>query len=73
VTANNLPARWRFFIGGSMAQSREDKIYLAYKGVKSKIEKQGLDREHARALLLIAEAFNISPLKVDQIIRSKKK
>jgi hypothetical protein len=56
-----------------MALSREDRIYLAYKGIKSKVQKQGLDREHARAVLYIAEAFSISPLKVQQIVNAKKK
>lgn len=55
-----------------MALSREDRIRLAYKSIKVKIKKEGLDREHARAILYIAEAFSISPLKVQQLVASKK-
>jgi hypothetical protein len=55
-----------------MAQSREDRIYLAYKSIRSKVRKEGLDRDHARAVLYIAEAFSISPLMVQQIVNTKK-
>jgi len=58
--------------GDSMAQSREDRIYLAYKSIRSKVRKEGLDRDHARAVLYIAEAFSISPLMVQQIVNTKK-
>jgi len=55
-----------------MALPKEDRIYLAYKTIMAKIKKEGLDREHARAILYIAEAFNISVLKVQKIVASKK-
>jgi len=57
-----------------MAQSREDKIYLAYKVTKASLEKQGLtDRLHGRTLLYLAEIFSINPLAVQRIINERKK
>jgi hypothetical protein len=56
-----------------MALSREDRIRLAYKSIVQKIKKEGLDREHARAVLYIAEAFSITPLKVQKIVARNKK
>ncbi len=55
-----------------MALPKEDRIYLAYMSIRSKIKKEGLDREHARAVLYIAEAFSISVLKVQKIVDTKK-
>lgn len=56
-----------------MALSREDKIFLAYGSIRSKIEREELDRPHARALLYIAERFSISPLKADLIVKARQK
>lgn len=55
-----------------MALPKEDRIYLAYKSIRAKIKREGLDREHARALLYIAEAFSISVFVVQKIVDSKK-
>lgn len=52
-----------------MPQSREDKIRLAYKAIKKKVLKEGLDREHERTLLAVAEAFDLSPLMVHKIVK----
>ena len=51
--------------------TREDRIYLGYLANKRALEREGLDRIHARALLFIAEAFSISPLLVDKIVRGR--
>jgi hypothetical protein len=55
-----------------MALPKEDRIYLAYKNIRTKIKREGLDREHARAVLYIAEAFGISVLTVQKIVDTKK-
>lgn len=55
-----------------MALPKEDRIYLAYKSIRAKIKREGLDREHARAVLHIAEAFGISVLSVQRIVNTKK-
>lgn len=54
-----------------MAQTREDRIYLAYKANKKALTKEGLDRVHARALLYLAERFNLSPLKIHKIVSDR--
>lgn len=53
--------------------ARDEKIYLAYLSVKSSLSNQGADRVHARALIRVSELFKISPLKVQQIVRERKK
>jgi hypothetical protein len=55
--------------GKLMPQSREDKIRLAYTAIKKKVIREGLDRAHERTLLAVAEAFALSPLKINQIVR----
>lgn len=55
-----------------MGMSREAKIKLAYTRFKANVSKEGLDRPHARALLFVAEKFNISPLTVDSIVKRTK-
>lgn len=55
-----------------MAQSREDRIYLAYKANKKALSKQGVDRIHARTLLYVSELFSLSPLKIQQIVTQRR-
>jgi hypothetical protein len=57
-----------------MALSREDRIYLAYKRVKSAAESEGLPpgTAHARSVLYISEVFDLSPLKVMALVASRK-
>lgn len=56
-----------------MPQSREDRIYLAYKANNKSLRKQGLvDRVHARALLFVAGKFDISPIYVQQIVNARR-
>jgi hypothetical protein len=54
-------------------KSREDRIYLAYLVYRKALEKEGLDRVHGRALLYLAEKFNLNPLLIQAIINKKKK
>lgn len=54
-----------------MAKTLDDKIYLAYKLNKTALDKEGVDRTHARALLYVSELFNISPLRVQRIVAIK--
>jgi hypothetical protein len=54
-----------------MAKKLEDKIYLAYKLNKSALDKEGLDRAHARALLYVSELFKISPLRIQKIVSDR--
>jgi hypothetical protein len=57
-----------------MPQSREDRIYLAYKTTKAKLQSEGLtDRLHGRTLLYIAQVFNVSPLVIQKIVRDRQK
>lgn len=55
-----------------MAQTREDRIYLAYKANKKALAKQGVDRLHARTLLYVSELFSLSPLKIQQIVTQRR-
>ena len=56
-----------------MAQSREDKIFLAYKVTRASLEKQGLtDRIHARTLLHLAQLFSVSPLAIHRLVNERK-
>jgi hypothetical protein len=54
-----------------MAKKLDDSIYLAYKRNKSALDKEGVDRTHARALLYVSELFKISPLKAQQIVAER--
>lgn len=54
-----------------MAKTLDEKIYLAYKLNKSALDKEGLDRTHARALLYVSELFNVSPLRIQRIVNHK--
>lgn len=56
-----------------MAQSREDRIYLAYKATKAAFLKEGItDRVHGRTLLYLAEIFNVNPLRVQKIVQDRR-
>lgn len=56
-----------------MAQSREDRIYLAYKATKAAFLKEGInDRVHGRTLLYLAELFNVNPLRIQKIVNDRK-
>lgn len=54
-----------------MAKKLDEKIYLAYKLNRSALDKEGLDRTHARALLYVSELFNISPLRIQKIVSDR--
>jgi hypothetical protein len=54
-----------------MAKTLDDTIYLAYKRNKSALDKEGVDRTHARALLYVSELFKISPLRVQKIVANR--
>jgi hypothetical protein len=56
-----------------MAQTREDRIYLAYKAHKKALYKEEVDRVHARTLLYLAELFNLSPLQIQRIVAERNK
>lgn len=56
-----------------MPQSREDRIYLAYKATRASLEKQGLtDRLHGHTLLYLAEIFSVNPLRVQKIVEDRR-
>lgn len=55
-----------------MAQTREDRIYLAYKANKKALYKEGVDRVHARTLLYLSELFNLSPLRIQKIVADRR-
>ena len=55
-----------------MPQSREDRIYLAYKAQKAKFAKEGVGQLHAHAVVQIGKIFEISPLKVQQIVNARR-
>mgnify|MGYP003575892950 CR=1 FL=1 len=55
-----------------MPQSREDRIYLAYKARKAKLAKEGVGQLHAHAVVQIGQIFEISPLKVQQIVNERR-
>lgn len=56
-----------------MAQTREDKIYLAYTATKASLQKEGLDDKlHGRTLLYLAEVFKVSPLVIQQIVSERR-
>jgi hypothetical protein len=62
----------QLIIGETMPQSREDRIYLAYTAAKAAFIREGItDRVHGRTLLYIAELFNVNPLRVQKIVRTK--
>lgn len=54
-----------------MAQSRDDRIYLAYKLAKASFLNENLDRPHARALLYIGQKFGVSPLRVQRVVSER--
>lgn len=58
-----------------MPLSREDRIYLKYKATRASAEKEGLRPgvAHARSVLYTSEIFSISPIKMLQIVNSRKK
>lgn len=56
-----------------MPVSREKRIYLAYQLSYSALAKEGLDRLDARALLHVAQAFSLSPLAVQRIVKAQTK
>ena len=56
-----------------MPQTREDRIYLAYKATKAAFMREGItDRVHGRTLLYLAELFNVNPLRVQKIVNDRK-
>lgn len=56
-----------------MAQSRADKIYLAYKVTRAAFTREGItDRVHGRTLLYLAEVFGVNPLAIQKIINDRK-
>lgn len=59
-------------VGDTMAQTREDRIYLAYKANKNALTKQGADRVHARTLLYVSELFSLSPLAIQRIVTERR-
>ena len=56
----------------TMAQSREDRIYLAYKATKASFHKQGLDKVHGRTLIFLAKTFNVNPISIQQLVNSRR-
>jgi 3-hydroxy-3-methylglutaryl CoA synthase len=54
-----------------MPMSREDRIYLAYKANEKALNREGLDRVHARALLYVSERFALSPLIIQKIVAER--
>lgn len=54
-----------------MAKTLDDKIFLAYKLNKTALDREGLDRTHARALLYVSELFKISPLRIQRIVTNR--
>jgi hypothetical protein len=56
-----------------MPQTREDRIYLAYKANKKALYKEGVDRVHARTLLYLSELFSLSPLTIQKIVAERNK
>lgn len=55
-----------------MPQSREDRIYLAYKAQKAKLAKEGVEKIHAHAVIVVGATFALSPLKVQQIVNARR-
>lgn len=55
-----------------MPQSREDRIYLAYKALKGRLAKEGVGQLHAHAVVQVGKTFSMSPLKVQQIVNARR-
>lgn len=55
-----------------MPQSREDRIYLAYKATKAKLAKEGVGQLHAHAVVQVGGRFAISPLRVQAIVNARR-
>jgi hypothetical protein len=55
-----------------MPQSREDRINLAYKAKKKLYHRSEIPQAHARAVVEVGKVFNISPIKVQQIVNARR-
>lgn len=55
-----------------MPQTREDRIYLAYKAKQKAWAKEGVGQVSARAAIEVGKIFNISPLKVQQLANARR-
>jgi uncharacterized protein (DUF3084 family) len=55
-----------------MPQSREDRIYLAYKACKKQWAKEEVGQLHAHAVVEVGRRFALSPIKVQQIVNARR-
>lgn len=55
-----------------MPQSREDRIYLAYKACKKQWAKEEVGQLHAHAVVEVGRRFSLSPIKVQQIVNARR-